>query len=110
VQSKPPLESAIEAAACRRARAAGWAAIKQGGPGNARGWPDRLFINEDALHVWIEFKRPGGKLTPLQEGKIADLQRRNCHVRVCFSADEAMDFLNEVSRPGSNFYPGAEGL
>jgi len=110
MQSKPQLESAIEAEAVRRARKAGWLAIKNGGQGNARGWPDRLFVFFGSLHAWIEFKRPGGKLTPLQEGKIALLRARKCHVAVCFSAEEAMDFLTALARPGANYYPGAEGL
>lgn len=37
------------------------------GPGAARGWPDDLFILPNGHHWWVEFKRPGGKATELQE-------------------------------------------
>lgn len=104
------LESEIEAAAVRRAKAAGWLALKNGGQGNARGWPDRLFMRLGPLYAWVEFKRPGQKPTELQARRIRELEQIGANVRVCFSADEAMEFLAECQRPGRNYYPGAEDL
>lgn len=103
-------ESAIESRAVKLARRAGWLAIKQGGQGNSRGWPDRLFVSECGKHVWIEFKRPGGVLTDLQRKKIAELIARRVAVAVCYSADECLAELTAAVRPGTNYYPGAAGL
>ena len=104
------LESEIEAEAVKRARRDGWLALKNGGQGNARGWPDRLFMRKPQLYVWIEFKRPGGKPTELQRKRIAELEGIGANVRVCYSADAALEFLDECQRPGRNYYPGAEDL
>jgi len=104
------LESDIEAEAVKRAKRAGWLALKNGGQGNMRGWPDRLFMHAVELYVWIEFKRPGGKTTALQEKRIAELREIGANVRVCFSADAAMAFLEECLRRRHNYYPGAEDL
>ena len=38
---------------------------KLNGPGY-RGWPDRMVILKNGIVLFIEFKRPGGKLTPSQ--------------------------------------------
>jgi len=32
----------------------------------ARGWPDRIVVLKDGKVMWVELKRPGGKLSPLQ--------------------------------------------
>ena len=32
----------------------------------ARGWPDRIVALENGEVLWVELKRPGGKLSPLQ--------------------------------------------
>ena len=103
-------ESVIEARAVKRARRDGWLAIKQGGQGNSAGWPDRLFVSQDGKHVWIEFKRPGGVLTELQRKKIAELAARGVAVAVCYSPDDCMETLLSFTRPGTNYFPGAEGL
>lgn len=104
------LESEIEAEAVKRAKKDGWLALKNGGQGNMRGWPDRLFMHDGPIYAWVEFKRPGGKTTALQEKRIAELLGIGASVRVCFSADEAMGFLNECRWRSHNYYPGAEDL
>ena len=37
------------------------------GHGTANGWPDDLFIFANGRHWWVEFKRPEGEATPLQD-------------------------------------------
>ena len=87
------LESRIEAAACKWARSAGWLTIKVG----HSGFPDRIFIRE-GCHVWIEFKQPGGRLSPLQRTRISQLMRENVPVYVCRSKNEVKKCLSEIIR------------
>lgn len=44
------------------------------GYGAAGGWPDDLFLFPDGHHWWVEFKRPGGKPTGLQERVHSDIR------------------------------------
>lgn len=63
----PVLESRIQKKVVDYARKKGAVAIKVttlGARGSA-GWPDYLFLYEGKA-LFIEFKREGGKLTPLQ--------------------------------------------
>lgn len=58
-----------------------------------RGWPDRLFILDDGRCIWIEFKRPGGKTTPLQDAIHAKLRALGHEVHVCESKIAAIAIL-----------------
>jgi Holliday junction resolvase len=64
------LESSIERAVVEYGKRTGWVSIKlsTSGPRGAAGWPDRLFMRR-GKSVFIEFKRPGGKATPLQQSR-----------------------------------------
>lgn len=57
-------ESAIERPVCKFAKDHGVLAMKLAGPGQ-RGQPDRMFL-KDGRVLFIEFKAPGKKPTPLQ--------------------------------------------
>jgi len=57
-------ERAIEAHACKFAKARGVLPMKLAGP-NQRGQPDRMFLR-DGVTLFIEFKRLGKQPTPLQ--------------------------------------------
>jgi len=39
----------------------------------ARGWPDRIVAFENGQVLWVELKRPGGKLSALQAKLHTDL-------------------------------------
>jgi len=39
-----------------------------------RGWPDRLVVLPLGNILWVELKRPGGKLSPLQDKVIKQLK------------------------------------
>ncbi len=54
---------------------------KIAGPGQNH-WPDRVFINEDGLHIYIEFKAPGKLPTPNQVRQMNRLRNSGCHVYV----------------------------
>lgn len=74
-------ESAVERAVCQRATRRGWLPIKLNGPGD-RGKPDRLFVGPGGRYFFAEFKRPGGKVRPLQQwflDRLSDLGHE-CHV------------------------------
>lgn len=60
------LEKDIEAAVCKYAKECGCLVYKFTSP-QRRSVPDRLLLLPGGLTVFIEFKRPGGKLTPGQE-------------------------------------------
>lgn len=83
------LEKHIEARFVRACTKRGWLCLKQNVTGR-RGYPDRLVIREDGTHVWIELKRQGGVLSPMQVVSIDGLKARNCAVHVCYSAEEAV--------------------
>lgn len=54
----------------------------------ARGWPDRIVALENGEVLWIELKRPGGKLSALQEKVHADLARLGHKVHVTYSKED----------------------
>jgi len=41
----------------------------------ARGWPDRIVAIENGEVLWVELKRPGGKLSALQAKLHTDLSK-----------------------------------
>lgn len=57
-------ERVIEKAVCEFAKKRGWLVRKFTSPGSA-GAPDRIFL-KDGHCLFVEFKSPDGKLTPLQ--------------------------------------------
>lgn len=87
------LESEIEKAACKAAAKAGWLVYKFVSP-QKRGVPDRIFFR-DGVTVLIEFKRPGGRTTRLQDMQIEKLQAAGIAVEVCDSIECAKEALEK---------------
>ena len=85
------LEKDIERKAVTAAKARGWISYKFVSP-QQRGVPDRIFFREGKT-VLIEFKRPGGRLSKLQELQINRLREAGIPVAVCYSVNEAMEIL-----------------
>ena len=85
----PPLESSIEAGAVRKLRVMGVPSRKMNGMGH-RGWPDRMFLVPGGQPFFIEFKRPGGKVTALQDHTISMLRSLGYSVAVCDSVESAV--------------------
>jgi hypothetical protein len=52
------------------------------------GWPDRQILLGKGRHVWVEFKTPTGRLTPLQEAVHRDLRSNGDEVHVIRSTRE----------------------
>jgi len=70
------LEKDIEKAVCDYARKQNWYVRKFSSP-NRRSVPDRIFLNPGGLVLFIEFKRPGGKLTPAQRREREEIMKHN---------------------------------
>lgn len=64
-----------------------------------RGVPDRIFIKSGVV-LFIEFKRPGGKLTKLQEYQRDKLIKNGMIVRKIDNINEGkqlIDFINNIT-------------
>jgi hypothetical protein len=85
------LERDIEREACAQAKALGWLVYKFTSP-NRRSVPDRMFI-KDGRVVFIEFKRPGGRLTEAQARELVRLRLAGVETGVADSVELAMELL-----------------
>lgn len=94
---KQPLEKTIVSAICKEARRLGWWVMKTHGGqfGSAVGIPDLLAIR-GGMAVWMEAKRPGQHVTPIQKRRIDELASAGCRVAVVTSVGEATDFLSSA--------------
>lgn len=86
-------ESHIEKAVCVWAKNDGWLIFKFSSP-SLRGVPDRMFI-KDGLIVFIEFKAPNKKPTPLQAATMAKMGRYGAKVAWFDNAADAIGWLQE---------------
>jgi hypothetical protein len=85
-------ESQIERKVCKWAKENGILSYKFVSPQN-RGVPDRMFIGPRGNVAFIEFKKPGGKLSAVQTKTIAEMERNKAEVRVFDNSDAAELFL-----------------
>ena len=85
------LERQIEAAVCKYAKDEGCIVIKLNGPGD-RGKPDRLILR-DGKSLFVEFKRPGGRMSALQEKWQRDLREKGF---TCETIDTVADGVRLV--------------
>lgn len=85
------LESAIESAACKKARLRGWLVYKFVSPAQ-RGVPDRMFIKKGRI-LWIEFKAPGEEPTSLQEIKMREMIDAGAEVHWVDNVEAALEIL-----------------
>jgi hypothetical protein len=53
----------------------------------ARGWPDRIVALSGGTILWVELKRPGGKVSPLQAKVHKELQNLGHDVHVIDSKE-----------------------
>ena len=85
-------ESLIEKQVCDYARKHGWLVYKFTSPQH-RGVPDRIFVSPRGVVVWMEFKAPGKKPTPLQARELAKLTERGCYAGWTDNAETAIAHL-----------------
>jgi hypothetical protein len=94
------LEREIEAVVCTYAKEKGFLVYKFTSPSRA-GVPDRMFLAPHQRVFWIEFKREGQKLTPLQERECDKLADCGFEVYVCDSVEQGKAVIDEQSRIAS---------
>ena len=58
------------------------------------GWPDRIAILPDSRLVWVELKRPDGKVASLQKWRHAILRKLGQRVETPYTVDEVDRLLN----------------
>lgn len=63
--------------------------------GVSAGWPDYCFVLPHGVSVWIEFKAPGKKPTPLQELRLTTLRERGHYAAVIDNPDAAIALLEK---------------
>ena len=89
------LEKDIEARLGERLRRLGCCYYKFVSP-QQRGVPDRIVICPDGTLVFVELKRPGGRLAALQSVQQARLRRKGQRVARIWTDGEADAFANWV--------------
>lgn len=89
------LEKDIEKKVCDYAKKLGILAYKFTSP-NRRSVPDRMFINSTGLVWFIEFKKPGGKLTEGQIREIERLESRSVRVYVINEVENGKKLVDEM--------------
>ena len=88
------LESAIESKFVKEAKKLGCLVKKLDSEGNV-GWPDRLVLVPGGAILLIEFKRPGGALSPVQEAWHDDAKKIGHKPYVCYSWQAALNLIKE---------------
>lgn len=89
------LEKSLEAQLRIKAKNAGALALKFVSPGKA-GVPDRIILVPGGKIFFVEMKRPGGKLRPLQQKVITDIRKLGFDVFVIDSKDGITDFIKTL--------------
>jgi hypothetical protein len=67
-----------------------------------KGFPDRMLLTPYGTVVFVEFKRPGETLQPLQEYTQSELQRMNFQSLMVTSKEQFKSCLRDLlAQPGS---------
>ena len=90
-------ESEVERSCRIYARNAGCVLLKIQG---VRGWPDRLLIAPDGRHMFIEFKKRGADLRPLQEEIQCKLRKMGHKAEMVDSVEQFMTCLDSLLNLG----------
>jgi len=73
------LESSLERKVVAYAESIGYITFKVSTV-SSRGWPDRVFIDPDGHHIYVELKQAGKKPRKLQVHRIQQLHERSVEV------------------------------
>ncbi len=88
------LERDIEQRVCAYAKSKGFLVYKFSSPNHA-GVPDRMFVAPHQRVFWIEFKREGCKLTPLQTRECDKLANCGFEVYMVDSVEQGKSIIDE---------------
>jgi hypothetical protein len=88
------LEREIEKKVCDYAKSVGFEVYKFSSP-NRVGVPDRLFVAPHQRAFWIEFKREGGKPTPVQMRECRKLRDCGFDVYLVDSVEDGKAVVDE---------------
>ncbi len=83
-------ESVIEKKICDYAKAKGWLVFKCAG---SKGIPDRI-LHKNGKTIYIEVKRPEGKLSKLQKITIKRINDHGIPAVVAYSVKEGIDYVD----------------
>jgi hypothetical protein len=89
------VEKVVEKAVVRWARDNGWLVWKIWAF-NQVGVPDRIFIHHWPVIVFIEFKREGGRMGPLQERTQKELALRGFPCYTVFQVENGIQLLKDA--------------
>lgn len=89
------LEKKIERDVCKYAKKHGFLTPKITVV-SERGWPDRLFIDPDGFMVFVEFKKSGKPLQPIQEHRCTELTQRNVSVLVIDNIEQGKEYVDTL--------------
>lgn len=87
-------ESAVERSVCDYAREQGCVVVKLAGA-NQKGQPDRMFLRDGRV-LFIEFKAPKGRPTPLQLKWLKKLRKQGFPATVIDDKDKGIDLINHI--------------
>jgi len=59
-------------------------------------WPDRLVLMQGGRAIFVEFKRPGGRLSQGQKIQFERIREQGFEVFVVYSVDEYLQVLSTV--------------
>lgn len=86
------LEKDIEKYLVKRVQAVGGKAYKFVSPSN-RGVADRIVCLADGTAHFIELKRPGGKISPLQRAFMQEMAQLNQNYEILWSKEEVDQWI-----------------
>jgi len=95
------LERDIERKVVKWCRGVGLICVKLT-PTGQTGWPDRAIILSGGRILWIEFKRPGGVISPKQQWVHEQLRRFGHRVEVCDDADKIIKIIKTALQEPAN--------
>lgn len=91
------LEKDIEKLVCEYAKSKGMLAYKFSSP-NHVGVPDRLFLMPLGKFWFCEFKKKGGRLTPMQEREHVRLREAGATVYVVDNIEDGRKMIDDQSK------------
>ncbi len=67
---------------------------------STRGVPDRIAILPGGRIIFVELKKDGGRISPIQKRMHKKLRKLGADVRVVVGMQQAIDFVSEVCADG----------